>query len=183
MICWLVCSSRVILFFYTCWNKLISRQLVAELRFRNIKQEDLLFCGQLFFRIQSLLYLNDPLYIYHDHPSSLSKDFSYIGPHQTVKVLSILLEETPKERKKARGVILMRMFRRLMTSSYFVAEWPFSQAEKDDYRNTLRTLLKRYQLEYFIHPYVSLKDKISVLAAMVFPRLFGWYLKRIAGNS
>ncbi len=169
--------------FSPCWNKLISRHLVSDLRFRNIKQEDILFCGQLYFKLQSLIYLNEPLYIYYNHSSSLSKEFSYIGPHQTVKVLSILLEETPKERKKARGVILMRMFRRLMTSSYFVAEWPFSQAEKDDYRNTLRTLLKRYQLEYFIHPYVSLKDKISVLAAMVFPRLFGWYLKRIAGNS
>jgi glycosyltransferase involved in cell wall biosynthesis len=119
--------------FYTCWNKLISRQVVSDLRFRNIKQEDFLFCGQVYLKIQSLIYLNEPLYIYYDYPSSLSKDFSYIGPHQAIKVLSLLLEEIPKERKKARGVTLMRLFRHLMTSSYFVYEWPLSQNEKEDF--------------------------------------------------
>lgn len=82
-------------------------------------------------------------------PSSLSRDFSYVGPHQSVKVLSLLLEDVPKERKKARGLVLTRLFKRLMTSSYFVAEWPLSKAEKEANMATRRALLKRYHFEFF----------------------------------
>ena len=184
-----ICSSDDVLehlliscdfIFYTCWNKLISKQVVSDLRFRNINQEDFLFCGQLFFKLQSLIYLNEPLYIYHDHPSSLSKDFTYIGPHQSIAVLSLLLEDVPRGRKKARGLVLSRLFKRLMTSSYFIAEWPLSKAEKEAYMATRRALLKRYHLEFFSHPAISLKDKMEIVAARLFPGLFGRYLKNIA---
>jgi hypothetical protein len=124
--------------------------------------------------------LNEPLYIYYDYPSSLSKDFSHIGPHQAIKVLSLLLEEIPKERKKARGVTLMRLFRHLMTSSYFVYEWPLSQNEKEDFIKTRRSLIKSYLIEYFIYSSVSLSDKMKVLAAFVFPRFFFLYLRCLA---
>ena len=166
--------------FYTCWNKLISIQVVSDLRFRSIKQEDFLFCGQVYLKIQSLIYLNEPLYIYYDYPSSLSKDFSYIGPHQAINVLSLLLEEMPKERKKAKGVTLMRLFRHLMTSSYFVYKWPLSQNEKEVFMKTRRSLIKSYLLEYFIYSSVSLSYKMKVLATIVFPRLSILYLKCLA---
>lgn len=165
---------------FTCWNKLIARHLMTELRFRNIKQEDFLFCGQLYLRLHSLVYLKESLYYYYIRPSSLSRDFSYVGPHQSVKVLSLLLEDVPKERKKARGLVLSRLFKRLMTSSYFIAEWPLSKAEKEAYMATRRALLKRYHLEFFSHPAISLKDKMEIVAARLFPGLFGRYLKNIA---
>ena len=166
--------------FCTCWNKLISRQLVSDLRFRNIEQEDFLFCGQLYLKLQYLIYLNEPLYIYYDYPSSLSKSFSYFGHHKSVMVLSLLLESMPRERKKARGLALTKLFRRLMTSSYFIDEWPLSQTEKDAYLETRRDLLKRYNLEFIFHPSISLNNKMYIVAARFLPRLFGQYLKFLA---
>lgn len=44
---------------YTCWNKLITRKLIADLRFTDIKQEDFLFCGQLSLRLGAVIYLNE----------------------------------------------------------------------------------------------------------------------------
>ena len=67
-----------------------------------------------------------------------------------------------------------------MTSSYFIAEWPLSKAEKEAYMATRRALLKRYHLEFFSHPAISLKDKMEIVAARLFPGLFGRYLKNIA---
>ncbi len=170
--------------FYTCWNKLISKQLVAELRFRNIKQEDFLFCGQLYLRLQSLIYLNESLYVYYyDQPSSLSKCFSYIGPHQTVTVMSLLLEDVPKEKRNVRGFILAKMFRRLITSSFFVTDWPLSMSEKDEFRESCKSIFKKYHAEYFFHPSISLIDKMKVASARLFPWLFSRYIKRIAVKS
>jgi len=165
---------------FTCWNKLISKRLFSHLRFQDIKQEDFLFCGQLYIRLHSLIYLNEPLYIYYDRPLSLSKDFSYIGPPQSVTVLSLLLEDVPKERKKARGLVLSRLFKRLRTSSYFIDEWPLSLSEKEAYLATRDSLTKKYKLEYFFHPSISITEKLKVVATKMFPGLFALYLRSLA---
>lgn len=166
--------------FFTCWNKLISRQLVSDLRFRDINQEDFLFCGQLYLKLHSLIFLNEPLYIYYDRTSSLSKDFSYIGPHQVTIVLAHLLEDTPKERKEIRRVILARMYRRLLTSLYFINEWPLSISEKKTYRETCRAIFKRNHIKYLFCPGIPVTEKMRVVVARLFPKLFGKYMKSIA---
>ncbi|MBO4231298.1 MAG: glycosyltransferase, partial [Bacteroidales bacterium] len=165
---------------FTCWNKLISRQLVSGLRFRDIAQEDFLFCGQLYLRLRSLIFLNESLYIYNDHPSSLSKDYSYIGPHQAVIVLSHLLEDAPADRKEARGILLSKLFRRLLTSSYLIAELPLPQSEKIASSEICGAMFKRYQREYFSNSSIPYKEKIKVVAAKMFPRLFVRYIDFLA---
>ena len=168
---------------YTCWNKLITRKLIADLRFTDIKQEDFLFCGQLSLRLGAVIYLNESLYRYYDRPSSLSKDFSYIGPHRSMTVLARLIEETPKERKIARSLILTRLMVRLMTSSYFISASSLPLEEKEAYKETCRMLFRRYRKEFFCHPAKKKKKKLIVAVGNLFPGLLGMYLAKLEDQA
>ena len=168
---------------YTCWNKLITRKLIADLRFTDIKQEDFLFCGQLSLRLGAVIYLNESLYRYYDRPSSLSKDFSYIGPHRSMTVLARLIEETPKERKIARSLILTRLMVRLMTSSYFISASSLPLEEKEAYKETCRMLFRRYRKEFFCHPAIPMLKKLKVAVGNLFPGLVGMYLAKLEDQA
>ena len=168
---------------YTCWNKLITRKLIADLRFTDIKQEDFLFCGQLSLRLCAVIYLNESLYRYYDRPSSLSKDFSYIGPHRSMTVLARLIEETPKERKIARSLILTRLMVRLMTSSYFISASSLPLEEKEAYKETCRMLFRRYRKEFFCHPAIPMLKKLKVAVGNLFPGLVGMYLAKLEDQA
>ncbi len=168
---------------YTCWNKLITRKLIADLRFTDIKQEDFLFCGQLSLRLGAVIYLNESLYRYYDRPSSLSKDFSYIGPHRSMTVLARLIEETPKERKIARSLILTRLMVRLMTSSYFISASSLPLEEKEAYKETCRMLFRRYRKEFFCHPAIPMLEKLKVAVGNLFPGLVGMYLAKLEDQA
>ena len=168
---------------YTCWNKLINRRLISDLRFMDIKQEDFMFCGQLSLKLDSVIYLNESLYRYFDRPASISKDFSYIGPHQSVAVLARLIEETPRERANARALILSRLLVRLMTSSYFISISSLSHEEKEAYKVTCRTLFRRYAKEFFCHPAIPLKRKAEVVVGKLFPWLMGKYLDKLEAQA
>ena len=168
---------------YTCWNKLITRKLIADLRFTDIKQEDFLFCGQLSLRLGAVIYLNESLYRYYDRPSSLSKDFSYIGPHRSMTVLARLIEETPKERKIARSLILTRLMVRLMTSSYFISASSLPLEEKEAYKETCRMLFRRYRKEFFCHPAIPMLKKLIVAVGNLFPGLVGMYLAKLEDQA
>ena len=168
---------------YTCWNKLITRKLIADLRFTDIKQEDFLFCGQLSLRLGAVIYLNESLYRYYDRPSSLSKDFSYIGPHRSMTVLARLIEETPKERKIARSLILTRLMVRLMTSSYFISASSLPLEEKEAYKETCRMLFRRYRKEFFCHPAIPMLKKLIVAVGNLFPGLVGMYLAKLEAQA
>ena len=168
---------------YTCWNKLITRKLIADLRFTDIKQEDFLFCGQLSLRLGAVIYLNESLYRYYDRPSSLSKDFSYIGPHRSMTVLARLIEETPKERKMARSLILTRLMVRLMTSSYFISASSLPLEEKEAYKETCRMLFRRYRKEFFCHPAIPMLEKLKVAVGNLFPGLVGMYLAKLEDQA
>ena len=168
---------------YTCWNKLITRKLIADLRFTDIKQEDFLFCGQLSLRLCAVIYLNESLYRYYDRPSSLSKDFSYIGPHRSMTVLARLIEETPKERKIARSLILTRLMVRLMTSSYFISASSLPLEEKEAYKETCRMLFRRYRKEFFCHPAIPMLKKLKVAVGNLFPGLVGMYLAKLEAQA
>lgn len=168
---------------YTCWNKLITRKLIADLRFTDIKQEDFLFCGQLSLRLGAVIYLNESLYRYYDRPSSLSKDFSYIGPHRSMTVLARLIEETPKERKIARSLILTRLMVRLMTSSYFISASSLPLEEKEAYKETCRMLFRRHRKEFFCHPAIPMRKKLKVAVGNLFPGLVGMYLAKLEAQA
>ena len=168
---------------YTCWNKLITRKLIADLRFTDIKQEDFLFCGQLSLRLGAVIYLNESLYRYYDRPSSLSKDFSYIGPHRSMTVLARLIEETPKERKIARSLILTRLMVRLMTSSYFISASSLPLEEKEAYKETCRMLFRRYRKEFFCHPAIPMLKKLIVAVGNLFPGLLCMYLAKLEDQA
>ena len=168
---------------YTCWNKLITRKLIADLRFTDIKQEDFLFCGQLSLRLGAVIYLNESLYRYYDRPSSLSKDFSYIGPHRSMTVLARLIEETPKERKIARSLILTRLMVRLMTSSYFILAFSLPLEEKEAYKETCRMLFRRHRKEFFCHPAIPMRKKLKVAVGNLFPGLVGMYLAKLEDQA
>lgn len=168
---------------YTCWNKLITRKLIANLRFTDIKQEDFLFCGQLSLRLGAVIYLNESLYRYYDRPSSLSKDFSYIGPHRSMTVLARLIEETPKERKIARSLILTRLMVRLMTSSYFISASSLPLEEKEAYKETCRMLFRRYRKEFFCHPAIPMLKKLIVAVGNLFPGLLCMYLAKLEDQA
>lgn len=168
---------------YTCWNKLITRKLIADLRFTDIKQEDFLFCGQLSLRLGAVIYLNESLYRYYDRPSSLSKDFSYIGPHRSMTVLARLIAETPKERKIARSLILTRLMVRLMTSSYFISASSLPLEEKEAYKETCRMLFRRYRKEFFCHPAIPMLKKLKVAVGNLFPGLVGMYLAKLEDQA
>ena len=168
---------------YTCWNKLITRKLISDVRFVDINQEDFLFCGQVSLRLGTVIYLNESLYRYHDRPSSLSKDFSYIGPHRSVSVLSRLIEETPEERKKARSLILLRLMIRLMTSPYFISVSSLPLEEKKAFKQTCRILFKRHRKEFFCHPAIPLVQKLKVAAGKLFPGLMGIYLAKLEDRA
>lgn len=168
---------------YTCWNKLITRKLIANLRFTDIKQEDFLFCGQLSLRLGAVIYLNESLYRYYDRPSSLSKDFSYIGPHRSMTVLARLIEETPKERKIARSLILTRLMVRLMTSSYFISASSLPLEEKEAYKETCRMLFRRYRKEFFCHPAIPMRKKLIVAVGNLFPGLLCMYLAKLEDQA
>lgn len=168
---------------YTCWNKLITRKLIADLRFTDIKQEDFLFCGQLSLRLGAVIYLNESLYRYYDRPSSLSKDFSYIGPHRSMTVLARLIEETPKERKIARSLILTRLMVRLMTSSYFISASSLPLEEKEAYKETCRMLFRRHRKEFFCHPAIPMRKKLKVAVGNLFPGLVGMYLAKLEDQA
>ena len=168
---------------YTCWNKLITRKLIADLRFTDIKQEDFLFCGQLSLRLGAVIYLNESLYRYYDRPSSLSKDFSYIGPHRSMTVLARLIEETPKERKIARSLILTRLMVRLITSSYFISASSLPLEEKEAYKETCRMLFRRYRKEFFCHPAIPMLKKLIVAVGNLFPGLLGMYLAKLEDQA
>lgn len=168
---------------YTCWNKLITRKLIADLRFTDIKQEDFLFCGQLSLRLGAVIYLNESLYRYYDRPSSLSKDFSYIGPHRSMTVLARLIEETPKERKIARSLILTKLLVRLMTSSYFISASSLPLEEKEAYKETCRMLFRRYRKEFFCHPAIPMLEKLKVAVGNLFPGLVGMYLAKLEAQA
>jgi len=168
---------------YTCWNKLITRKLIADLRFTDIKQEDFLFCGQLSLRLGAVIYLNESLYRYYDRPSSLSKDFSYIGPHRSMTVLARLIEGTPKERKIARSLILTRLMVRLITSSYFISASSLPLEEKEAYKETCRMLFRRYRKEFFCHPAIPMLEKLKVAVGNLFPGLVGMYLAKLEDQA
>ena len=168
---------------YTCWNKLITRKLIADLRFTDIKQEDFLFCGQLSLRLGAVIYLNESLYRYYDRPSSLSKDFSYIGPHRSMTVLARLIEETPKERKIARSLILTRLMVRLMTSSYFISASSLPLEEKEAYKETCRMLFRRYRKEFFFFFFIPMLKKLIVAVGNLFPGLLGMYLAKLEDQA
>ena len=168
---------------YTCWNKLITRKLIADLRFTDIKQEDFLFCGQLSLRLGAVIYLNESLYRYYDRPSSLSKDFSYIGPHRSMTVLARLIEGTPKERKIARSLILTRLMVRLITSSYFISASSLPLEEKEAYKETCRMLFRRYRKEFFCHPAIPMLKKLIVAVGNLFPGLVGMYLAKLEDQA
>lgn len=98
-------------------------------------------------------------------------------------VLARLIEETPKERKIARSLILTRLMVRLMTSSYFISASSLPLEEKEAYKETCRMLFRRHRKEFFCHPAIPMRKKLKVAVGNLFPGLVGMYLAKLEDQA
>ena len=145
---------------FTCWNKLINRRLVETLRFKPIAQEDFLFCTELYLNTSEIIFVNESLYRYYDRPGSLSKDVSIIGLHKTVPVLWELYQSVPESRHSLRTLILIKLYRRILSTSYIVKESGITPAELRSHRSLCASIVKESRKAFMSDASIPLKEKL-----------------------
>ena len=165
---------------FVCWNKLIPRELALEVRFEDLCQEDFLFSGRLYLLINKAIYLNEALYRYNDDALGLSKDPTYIGIQHTLPVLWRLLQSVPEERLDLRALVLSKLFRRTISSTYLLRNMRLSSnKELQAHQSLCLEIQKSIKRELYTNPYVSFKDRILFKINQLFPWVIGLYFNRI----
>lgn len=158
----------------TCWNKLIPRGMFSGMRFNNISQEDLLISGRLYARSRKIIYLNEALYYYRDTDDSLSKCPSYISKHQTVRVFSMLLNDIPDDRTTIRAIVLSKLYKRIVSSIFFLEkEKEFQTPVIKEHKTLCKKIVKETRREFFSHPNIKTKDKLTFMLLWTCPALLG----------
>ena len=130
--------------------------------------------------INKAIYLNEALYRYNDDALGLSKDPTYIGIQHTLPVLWRLLQSVPEERLDLRALVLSKLFRRTISSTYLLRNMRLSSnKELQAHQSLCLEIQKSIKRELYTNPYVSFKDRILFKINQLFPWVIGLYFNRI----
>ncbi len=163
----------------TIWNKIYHRDLIKDCRIRPYKvSDDAFFNFGIFLKTDWCSYVDRVTYSYTQLPSSLSHTkIGTITLEQLVvhyDMFSELSLYTGNHLEEIEGMLLAKMYRKLLTSRYHVENDILLESEwKELFQTITRSTLRRY----YHNPFIPLKEKTFFSLSRAFPLLIRCYLK------
>lgn len=160
------------------WNHLIPRSLIGDLRFEPVFQEDALFCYCLFLRMGQHIVVNEPTYYYANHSESLSKTPGYLSEEAFLTVWFRMLDKTPVEGTKYRGLMLKKVFRHYLLNRTHRRK----EGDTSEFMTIYRQFVQKTWREYFTHPDISFGEKCLFRFLWACPWAM-WILMKVTHNT
>ena len=161
----------------TVWGKLYPRELVGDIRFRNIISEDNVFNTEVIInRCRAIQYTDAQLYGYRRHRQSMMAQLDKIGKKYVDRCYTLYYINEhilPKDNSYARGLNLWYLHYRLLHSRYIVKQHCTENCEEYRYaQQVVKDLRKKTLKEFLANKYVPLDKKITYPLYETFPKLY-----------
>lgn len=167
----------------TIWNKLYHRDLVKDSRIRPYKvSEDAFFNFGIFLKTDWCSYVNRTTYSYTQYSSSLShaaiSEAALVQLAVYYDMFSELSLYTGNHHEEIEGMLLGKLYRKLLTSRYHVENNSLLESEwKELFQTITQSTLRRY----YHNPFIPLREKTFFSLSRAFPLLMRCYMK-VKGN-
>ena len=167
---------REIAYPFTVWAKLYPRELIGDIRFRNIIGEDNVFNTEVIInRCRTIQYTDARLYGYRRNQHSIMSRLEKVGKQSVDRSYTFyyIQQILPLENAYARGLNLSYMHYWLLHSRYIVKQ--HCTKDSEEYRHAqhvLKDLRKKTLKEFFTNKYIPLGIKISYFLYESFPKLY-----------
>lgn len=163
----------------TIWNKLYRRDLIKDCRIRPYKvSDDAFFNFGFFLKTDMCSYVDRVTYSYTQLPSSLSHtNIGTITIEQLVVYYDMFSElslYTGNHHEEIEGMLLGKLYRKLLTSRYHVENNSLLESEwKELFQTITQSTLRRY----YHNPFIPLREKTFFSLSRAFPLLMRCYMK------
>ena len=159
--------------FCVVWNKLYRKSIVKDIWSNNYPRvQDVDFNLRVHMRINKAIWIQSELYYFVQRSDSLRKTSDYIFLNHLcwVKILFSNLVELPNNCKQYRGLLLKRLYRKMVFLKY--GRWS-SNDKVELCRKYEKATRKAYWLNWRINPL----EKIVVTLLLHSPHLTRWLMK------
>ena len=160
------------------WNKLYSRKLIGDLLFDEFEvSEDALFNFRVFLRLSKMARIARTTYCYNQSPSSLSHSELGLRSLEQIRVfqsmLQLLPSATDKDAEEIKGLVLSKLYRKLLTSRFHIGE----KKLKSDLKIVTKDIVKTYWSDFYFGRYIPFDEKLIFITVSLFPWLTAFYKK------
>lgn len=159
--------------FVSANNKLYKRSFLGDMRFKNMRVEDLEWCNRLCMKMNKIIMIEEGLYFWIQRPSSATHEERYT--FYNINGYATCLAEIPRDKPLLEAQCLDAMFKRIIQTRYNMRNTPyFKEAMECGHVNY------RKSRSHFRHCDLSWGRKASLLAFYHMPSLYSAYRALVA---
>jgi glycosyltransferase EpsJ len=164
--------------YYVIWNKLYSKQVIGDIRFKDVCYfEDVLFNYEVFRRSRLFVRIFQPLYLWQIREGSLTSKTSPDRFLSQFKSLLVLENLSRSDGAPMRGLCLQKIYRQLLIIRFHLMD----SAQCSEFLPLAKELKDNTFREYLSNKNVSLFEKSRTLLFWSCPRLMKTIFKAL-GN-
>lgn len=163
-------------------NKLYSRRVIGDLRFKFQTHEDFPFNIQVFLRTKNAYHSNKQLYLWTRRLGSITspidKESSARSSLAAVQsYYSLLNIVTPNDESHLRSVFLTAIYRKMQFARFKTAKTTCYK----EFLNHYKRITKQTLREYVTDGHIPFREKVIIVSMMIFP-IIGRLAFKIRGN-
>lgn len=170
----LFASSEIDLQYQVVWNKMYSKDLINDIRFRQTASEDTFFNMQIFIQTEKAILIESELYYWFQHSSSITHQGINLRFIDVLKTYNDLYQIIPSSYQQYRGYCLYKLYKRLLSIRYYA--YP---TEHKAYAKKIITEVRKDTWNDFLkNRSIKLSQKFIIMAFWHIPalyRAFMWY--------
>lgn len=163
------------------WAKLYRRELLDNIRFKDVIGEDIEFSFNVNNKLESAIVVTQSMYNWFQHPESQFHNRSSDKLNSSIDCYYLILNEIPKSELQIRACCLKRLWLVMLSTRYMVDKYDIHCSAKCDVVKNAESVRKSTIAEFVHNKYIPLTYRVALPAFYYMPslyNLFRWAMEK-----
>ena len=165
------------------WAKLYKRELLDNIRFKDVIGEDIEFSFNVNNKLESAIVVTQSMYNWFQHPESQFRNRSSAKLNSSIDCYSLILNEIPKSELQIRACCLKRLWLVMLSTRYMVDKYDIHCSAKCDVVKNAELVKKNTITEFLHNKHIPLTYRMALPAFYYMPSLytlFRWSMEKLS---
>lgn len=151
------------------WGKIFKKTLLQDLSFENLWAEDAEFNSKVYSRLNKTVFINAPLYIWVQRPSSAHRSEPNTNIESFINTTIKTYENIPYDLRKQKENALQRVWLAILSIRYLATSFNKYQSESSIVVLKIKEIASSLQIPLLKSSYISCGFKVVIMLFYHFP--------------
>ena len=157
------------------WAKLFRRELLDNIRFKDVIGEDIEFSFNVNNKLESAIVVTQSMYNWFQHSESQFRNRSSDKLNSSINCYYLILNEIPKSELQIRACCLKRLWLVMLSTRYMVDKYDIHCSAKCDVVKNAELVKKNTIAEFLHNKHIPLTYRMALPAFYYMPSLYNLF--------